>query len=142
MTYLLDTDHLSILQRKSGSEYIQLSTWMATLSALDFACSVVSLHEQLLGAHNFLNQAKNSAGLVRGYSLLERLPRDYLAFVLLPFDAAAATIYDSLSGQNLRIGAMDLRLASIALSRRLIVLTRNQRDFGRVPGLMIEDRTV
>jgi tRNA(fMet)-specific endonuclease VapC len=142
MKYLLDTDHLSILQRKAGPEYLRLSTWMAQSSAQDFACCVVSLHEQVLGAHNFLNQAKNSAGLVRGYVLLERLPRDYLAFVLLPFDSAGATIYDQLLGQNLRVGAMDLRLASIALSRRLTVLTRNLRDFGRVPGLGIEDRTV
>ena len=142
MKYLLDTDHLSILQRKAGSEYLRLSTWMAQLTALDFACCVVSLHEQVVGAHAFLNQAKNSAGLIRGYELLERLPRDYLAFALLPFDAPSATIYDRLLGQGLRIGAMDLRLASIALSRNLTVLTRNLRDFGRVPGLSIEDRTV
>jgi tRNA(fMet)-specific endonuclease VapC len=95
-----------------------------------------------LGAHNFLNQAKNPAGLVRGYTLLERLPQDYLAFVLLSFDASAATIYDQLLGQNLRVGAMDLRIAAIALSQSLIVLTRNLRDFGRVPGLNSEDRTV
>jgi tRNA(fMet)-specific endonuclease VapC len=36
---------------------------------------------------------------------------------------------------------MGLRLAAIALSRNLTVLTRNLRDFGRVPALKIEDRT-
>jgi tRNA(fMet)-specific endonuclease VapC len=140
--YLLDTDHLSILQRKSGPEYSRLSTWMAQETALDFACCVVSLHEQVVGAHAFLNRAKNSAGLIRGYALLERLPRDFLAFALLPFDASSAAIYDRLLSQSLRIGTMDLRLAAIALSRNLTVLTRNLRDFGRVPGLNIEDRTV
>ncbi len=142
MKYLLDTDHLSILQRKAGREYLQLSAWMTQLVPLDFACCVVSLHEQVVGAHAYLNQAKNSAGLIRGYELLERLPRDYLAFTLLPFDAAAVVIYDQLLAQNLRVGTMDLRLASIALSRNLTVLTRNLRDFGRVPGLSIADRTV
>src|SRR5689334_2273104 len=62
MKYLLDTDHLSILQRKSGSEYVRLSTWMSQASPLDFACCVISLHEQVVGAHAFLNQAKNSMG--------------------------------------------------------------------------------
>jgi tRNA(fMet)-specific endonuclease VapC len=97
---------------------------------------------QVLGAHGFLNQAKNSQGLIRGYEILERLPRDYLSFTMLPFDTAAATMYDQLLGQNLRIGAMDLRLAAIARSRDLIVLSRNIRDFSRVPGLTVEDRTV
>ena len=77
MKYLLDTDHLSILQRMAGAEYLRLSSWMAPLPAVDFACCVVSLHEQLLGAHNFLNRAKNASGLVLGYELLRRLPGDY-----------------------------------------------------------------
>jgi tRNA(fMet)-specific endonuclease VapC len=67
VTYLFDTDHLSVLQRKAGTEYLLLSTWMAQFTAVDFACCVVSLHEQLVGAHAFQNQAKNSAGLIRGY---------------------------------------------------------------------------
>lgn len=45
MIYLLDTDHLSILQRKAGAEYLRLSTWMSQFTAVDFACCVVSLHE-------------------------------------------------------------------------------------------------
>ncbi len=142
MTYLLDTDHLSILQRQAGAEYARLSAWMGQFTPADFACCVVSLHEQVVGAHAFLNQAKNTSGLIRGYQLLERLPRDYLTFALLPFDTPAATVYDGLLAQRLRVGTMDLRLAAIALSRHLTVLTRNLGDFGRVPGLQVEDRTV
>ena len=114
---------------------------MARLTPADFGRSVVSLHEQLVGAHAFLNRANDSVGLIRGYQLLERLPRDYLSFALLPFDAPAATVYDGLMAQKLRVGTMDLRLAAIALSRQLTVLTRNLGDFGRVPGLNVEDRT-
>jgi tRNA(fMet)-specific endonuclease VapC len=142
MNYLLDTDHLSILQRKAGLEYANLSNWMNQFTPADFACCVVSLHEQVVGAHAFLNQAKSSIGLIKGYELLQRLPHDYLVFTLLPFDSASATIYDGLLAQNLRVNTMDLRLASIALAHGITLLTRNHRDFARVPYLRIEDRTL
>jgi tRNA(fMet)-specific endonuclease VapC len=38
MKYLLDTDHLSILQRKAGAEYLRLANWMAQYTPSDFAC--------------------------------------------------------------------------------------------------------
>jgi tRNA(fMet)-specific endonuclease VapC len=142
MIYLFDTDHFSILQRKSGPEYQRLSAWMGPYAAGDFACCVVSFHEQVVGAHAFLNRAKNTAGLIRGYDLLARLLSDYLKFPFLPFDPPSAAVYDNLRAQNLHIGMMDLRLSAIALSRDLTVLTRNVQDFGRVPGLKVEDRTV
>jgi len=37
---------------------------------------------------------------------------------------------------------MDLRIAAIALSQGLILLTRNQRDFIKVPTLQMQDWTM
>ncbi len=42
---------------------------------------------------------------------------------------------------RLRIGTMDLRIASIALANDLTLVTRNTSDFARVPNLKIEDWT-
>jgi tRNA(fMet)-specific endonuclease VapC len=61
---------------------------------------------------------------------------------VLPFDATAAAVYDTLAAQRVRLRRMDLRIAAIALAQGLVVVTRNTRDFRRVPGLQIEDWTV
>lgn len=60
----------------------------------------------------------------------------------MAFDAPAAAVFDGLRAQRVRIATMDLRIASIALSRGLILLTRNVSDFSKVPGLVTENWTV
>ena len=142
MKFLLDTDHISILQRQGGAEFIALSTRIAQQQPADLAFSVMSFHEQVLGCHTYLNRARTSADVVRGYGMLNRVLNDFSAAQLLPFDIIAAATLDGLLAQRIRLASMDLRIASIALSRGLTVLTRNTRDFSRVPGLLTEDWTV
>ena len=142
MKYLLDTDHITFLLERSGSEYAALISRIAQHPSADFAFSIVSFHEQTLGRHAFLNRARTAAQLIRGYSLLMNTLQTYTTMPVLPFDAAAEAVFSGLKAQRIRVGTMDLRIAAIALSRGLILLTRNKRDFGRVPGLLIEDWTV
>jgi tRNA(fMet)-specific endonuclease VapC len=61
---------------------------------------------------------------------------------VLPIDAPAIAIFNELRGQRVRISTMDLRIAAIAISRNLVLLTRNISDFSKVPGLVIENWTV
>jgi tRNA(fMet)-specific endonuclease VapC len=140
--YLLDTDHISIYQRQSGAEYHLLASRIASHHRTDLALSVVSFHEQVLGCHTYIARATTATAIVRGYGMLHRLLSDYAAVAVLPFDAPAAAQLDGLLTQLIRIGTMDLRIASIALANRLILVTRNRNDFRRVPGLTIEDWTV
>jgi tRNA(fMet)-specific endonuclease VapC len=140
--YLLDTDHISFLQRRSGSEFVNLSARIYQHPDTDFALSVVSFHEQVLGAHDFINRARTAADVIRGYTLLSETLQGFSIAPVLHFDAEAIAVFEALRSQRVRISTMDLRIASIALSRNLIVLTRNLSDFERVPGLVIEDWSV
>ncbi|MCX6368442.1 MAG: type II toxin-antitoxin system VapC family toxin [Armatimonadetes bacterium] len=70
--------------------------------------------------------------------LAETIP--FLAtFRILNFTEAAMIRYDGLRTQKLNVGANDLKIAAIALEHGLIVVTRNQRDYDRVPALVTEN---
>jgi len=142
MRFVLDTDHISIIQRGSGPEYIAILARIALYTPYDVAYSVVSFHEQTVGANAFISRARNPQTLVRGYEIMERVMMTFRLANVIGYDAPAAAIFSNLRRQGVRIGTMDLRLAAIALARNLVVVTRNARDFSQVPGLMIEDWTV
>ena len=97
MKYLLDTDHISILQRPKSAEYLILSARMSRHSAGDVVASVVSFHEQAIGFHARLNRARRPAEVIRGYELLQDVLTGYAANTVLPFDASAATTFDTLT---------------------------------------------
>ncbi|PSB04340.1 type II toxin-antitoxin system VapC family toxin [Merismopedia glauca] len=142
MKYLLDTDHISFLQRRSSTEFTRLMTRMSQYSPADFGLSIVSFHEQVLGAHNFINRARTNTDLIGGYTLLRETLQGFASAPVLPFDDEASGIFDELREQKVRVSTMDLRIAAIARSRNLVLLTRNVSDFSKVPSLVTEDWTV
>jgi len=66
MKFLMDTDHISILQRQSGREFINLNRKLGQHQLGDIVLSIVSYHEQIMGCHNFINRARRDEVLVRG----------------------------------------------------------------------------
>ncbi|MBI1829892.1 MAG: type II toxin-antitoxin system VapC family toxin [Planctomycetes bacterium] len=142
MKFLFDTDHISILQKQSGPEFAALMRRIALVQRADLAFCIVSFHEQVLGCNVYLAQAKTNVEIVRGYEMFDRVLAAFAAAVVLPFDSTAVGVFDNLVRQRVRIGTMDLRIAAIALSRTLTVLTRNTQDFAKAPGLASEDWTI
>ena len=141
MTHLLDTDHISILQRRGGTDYAVLVVNLSNHQDSDIGVSVISLHEQAVGCNSLINNFRYPADILLGYELFARTIEDFRRFTVVPYDPAAQVMFDQLKATKIRIGTMDLRIAAIALSRRLTVVTRNARDFAQVPGLSIEDWT-
>jgi tRNA(fMet)-specific endonuclease VapC len=139
--YLLDTDHESVLIRQNQPAYANLSRRLLQAGPGAVFHSVVSFHEQVFGAHNLIRRARTHATLEQGYDLLRRVLQHYAPLRVVEFNQAAAAEFDRLRSQRVRIGAMDLRIAAIALIRGYTVLTSNARDFSQVPGLTFEDWT-
>jgi tRNA(fMet)-specific endonuclease VapC len=65
----------------------------------------------------------------------------YRQWICLPFDDAAAVIFDRLRAQRLRVGTNDLAIAAITLAAQGVLVTRNAIDFQRIPELEREDWT-
>ena len=138
--YVLDTDHLSVLQRRVGTEYGQLRDRMRMFDVDDFCMTTVSLHEQTKGANSII-QRGTAKDVLFGYEMFQIIVADFARFRVLPFDRGALVKFEELRLVSRRIGTMDLRIASIALSHDMTVLTRNVRDFEQVPDLKFEDWT-
>jgi tRNA(fMet)-specific endonuclease VapC len=114
---------------------------LAQYPPTDLACSIISFHEQILGCHTYISQARRTDDVVQGYGMLAQVLQDFTEALVIPFDAAAAVVFEGLVGQRVRVGTMDLRIAAIALSREMVLVTRNTSDFRRISGLRIEDWT-
>jgi len=63
----------------------------------------------------------------------------FSAAQVLLYDEACERKFNELRAQKIRIGTRDLRIAATALVHDLTLVTRNHKDFSRVPGLRIED---
>ncbi|HEY6477913.1 MAG TPA: type II toxin-antitoxin system VapC family toxin [Polyangia bacterium] len=94
-------------------------------------CSTVKA-ELLYGARNSTHVGRN----------LSNLAVFFAPFESLPFDDEAAEIYGLVRAQLRRagrpIGGNDLIIAATALAADATLVTRDQEEFRRVPGLRVE----
>lgn len=141
MPFLLDTDHLSILHRRSQPACDQLVARLEQYPADDMGTTIISFHELVKGWMAYLNRSRTSDEVVRAYAELEAIWRSFCKMNVIPFSAEAQQRFKELRRRGVRIGTMDLRIACIALDTDSVVLTRNLVDFQKVPDLAVEDWT-
>ena len=141
MPVVLDTDHLSILQWREQPACDRLLARLAKLALDDIASTIVSFQEQVQGWTAYLNRARKPAEIVRAYAKLESIWLSFLKMNVLSFDSDAEACFRRLQPECRSVKTLDLRIASIALVTNSTLLSRNQRDFVRVPGLIVEDWT-
>ena len=139
--YILDTDHLSLIQR-NGQEGKQILSRLGTVEELEVVVTIITYEEQIRGRLAVLSKTKTLDEQVLAYHGLQKLAVDYQTIVIVPFNYIAALEHQRLRKAYPRLGNMDLKIAAIALTNNAILLTRNVSDFGQIVGLQVEDWSV
>jgi tRNA(fMet)-specific endonuclease VapC len=137
--YILDTDIVGFVQQRHPAVLQHLQP----LSPADtVATTIVTMEEDIGGWLPACRRAHDGAARTQAYTRLHKALLFYRQVAWLPFTDAAATRFDQLRAQKLRLGTNDLCIAAITLSVGGVLVTRNSKDFRRIPDLVVEDWTL
>lgn len=125
--WLLDTDHLSILQR-GGSAALPLQMRLRQVPVEEVGTTVINYEEQMRGWLAEAARANTPARVRDAYALPEEHIANFRNLEVLPFGAEPSDQFELLRQAKIRIGTKDLRIAAICL-----------RHFEQVPNLKAED---
>jgi tRNA(fMet)-specific endonuclease VapC len=132
----LDTDTFTLL----GGRHPKVTARLAAATD-EVAITIVTRVEALEGRMAFLMRAADGEQLLRAQQWLQRTEDDLARLPVVLFDATAAAEFDRLLGTKglRRIGRGDLLIASIALANKATLVTRNLKDYRKVPDLQVEN---
>ena len=136
---VLDTTYVSLFQHPEDARASSLRERLIAAPDKDIVTTAITVEEQMRGWLSAIHRQQDVHRQVQYYERLVGLFRFFAAWRILPFDDQAADMFQSLRGQRIRIGTMDLKIASIVLIHDATLLSSNLRDFQKVPGLRVED---
>jgi tRNA(fMet)-specific endonuclease VapC len=136
---LLDTDHFSVLRHKRHSSHQTLVRRLRGAFDNDIATTIVSVEEQMRGWMAAINRVRAFELQLDAYQRLHQLINLLSNWKIVPADDDAVAGFNRLKSQRIRIGTQDMKIAAIALAHDALLLTANQVDFEKVPGLRIEN---
>jgi tRNA(fMet)-specific endonuclease VapC len=130
----LDTDIFSLLFQSDPTVIRN-----AIAHAFDFlSVSVITVEEVWNGWASAVSRAKTPAQVALGYFRLTETLNELRNWTVVSLTVGAIARYNVLKQQKLNVGGNDLGIAAIALETGATVVTRNRRDFARIPGVAIE----
>ncbi len=113
----------------------------AAIPAHEQAVPIIGIEEIIRGRLNVIRQAeagRSSVSIARAYELFEETFRDFRRIHILSYTPQTESLYQQWRQQDIRIATHDLRIAAICVAHAASLISRNRRDFERVPGLMVE----
>ena len=130
MKYLIDTNICIYVMNQRPPRVIQR---FRQFEPGEIVLSIITVCELWYGVAKSMHREKNQ----------RRLEAFLIPFEILNFDETAAEAYGHLRVQLEKsaqsIGPLDLLIAAHALSRKLALVTNNEKEFKRVQGLKVEN---
>ncbi len=133
--FVLDTDVLTLYYRGDATVIQRVDS----RPSAELAISVITVDEQLTGWYTLTRQARRPEQIAGAYAHLGDAVVRLARWRILPYTEAAIARVAQLKALRLNVRLMDLRIAAIALENGAVVVTRNARDFSRIPALGVED---
>ncbi len=135
--YVLDTDLLSLYQRNHPQVSVRIR--LARQNSLRLTTTVVTVEEQYAGRLAQIRKSQTPETLIAAYGRMTATFSLFSQLEILGYEISADDYFREFRQMRIRIGTQDLRIASIALAHKAIIVTRNRKDFEQVPDLVIED---
>ncbi|WP_232317165.1 type II toxin-antitoxin system VapC family toxin [Anabaena sp. CA = ATCC 33047] len=127
---LIDTDILSLFFRGNTNVVNQFQAYLAIYNQINI--SIITYYEILSGLKH--RDAQKQLALFLEFAAQNSvLPLSEKSVTI------SANIYANLRLQGIPIDDIDLLIAGVAIANNLVLITHNQRHFGRIEGLELQD---
>lgn len=136
--YVFVTDSLTLFGRFHPALVRNVMLHLAD----DIRVTAVSVEGQVGGWYAAIRAARTPQQTESADTRLTDSVRQLAGWDVLPLTVSAVQRYQALLRQKLNVGGNDLRIAATAIEFGAVVVTRNLRDFRRVPGVQWEDWSV
>ncbi|OPX35891.1 MAG: VapC toxin family PIN domain ribonuclease [Desulfobacteraceae bacterium 4484_190.1] len=130
MKYLIDTNICIYIMNKRPTGIIHK---FKQFDVGEIGVSTITVSELQYGVSKSKNRRLNK----------QRIEEFLFPLEILPYDEIASTIYGDIRVQSEKrgepIGPLDLLIAAHALSRNLVLISNNEKEFKRVKNLKVEN---
>src|SRR5437764_3976570 len=104
---ILDTDCLSLLERRTGEDYLRLQARLDEFPSDDITTTIITFEEQMRGWMAYLAKMRSIDDQVFAYETLKQYFDYFKTLTIVDFDKNAAEVYKNLKSNKIRIGTMD-----------------------------------
>jgi tRNA(fMet)-specific endonuclease VapC len=132
-----DTDVLSDILRGAPTVVARAGT----IDRANQVVPVVVVEKVIRGrfaAIRLAEAGKGKTSLPAAYDLFDQSFRALAAFQILLYNMAADALIQQLKRNKIRVGTRDMRIAAICIVHGATLVTRNARDYNKIPGLTLD----